>query len=235
MASPTVAARTEYALTTAGTTATPTFTQTTDDLVVIFLSVSSSNNAITPGDGFTELDANFVNLHVIYKVLDGSEGGNVAITITLSKACALAYNIQGHDTGQAPEIAAQTLGTDTTPDPGTVTPTGGAKDYLWLAGFEQDGEEADDDTWCTAAPTNFTNLIQKTTGVGGAATSNSSIAAADFASNAASMNPATFTTAQSKAWNARTVAVHPAAPVDSIPHYRNPIFVNQAVPRASSY
>ena len=38
------------------------------------------------------------------------------------------------------------------------------------AAMIQAGEEADDDTWCTAAPSGYANLLQKTTDVAGAAT-----------------------------------------------------------------
>jgi len=212
MASPTVAVRTESALTTAGTSFTVNFTQTTNDLVILL--VAGISDLWIVGEGFTNLAATGTggsSLIVYYKILDGSEGGSVVATAASQKGSALAYNIQGHDTVQGPESSTEAGGTSTTPDPGTVTPTGGAKDYLWLATFVQAGEEADDDTWCTAAPTSFTNLIQKTSGTGGAATSNVSGAAANFASNAASMNPATFTTVQSLTWRAFTIAVHPAA------------------------
>jgi hypothetical protein len=211
MAAPTVAARTEYALTTAGTTATPTFTQTTGDLVVIILATAQSVS-LTPGDGFTWLGSSANNSHVLYKVLDGSEGGNVAITLSgSSKAAAIAYNIQGFTS--PPAEAEATGGPDTTPDPPQLTPAGGSKDYLWIAGAAQvQGEEVDDDTWCTAAPTDFTNLVQKTSGTGGAATTNCTLATAERAFTGSVLNPGTFTVAQSLTWQTRTVAISPAGP-----------------------
>lgn len=208
MASPTVAARTEYALTTAGTTATPTFTQTTGDYVLIFLSLAVAGT-ISPGDGFTNLTNVNANFHIIGKKLAGTEGGDVAITTPSSRACAIAYNIQGFHGTQTPEFSTVATATSLNPDATVVTPTGGAKDYLWISAFYQAGEEADDDTWTTAAPTNFTNLLQKTTGIAGAVTLNSSVASAEFASNAASMDAAAFTVIQSLVWRAYTVVVHP--------------------------
>jgi hypothetical protein len=225
----TVVARTEYALTTAGTTATPTFTQTTGDLVVIFLGLAAGGT-ITPGGGFTNFTAFNSQNHIIYKVLDGSEGGNVAITIPSSKACAIAYNIR--DFSGTPEKSSLNTGTSTTPDPLTVTPAGGSQDYLWIASVHTAGEEADDDTWCSAAPTNFTNLLQKTSGVGGAASTNCSLACAEFSSTASSMDPGPFTIAQSLAWRTFTVAISPAVAADLRPA---PVFSHQAVQRAASW
>lgn len=211
MAFPSVVARTEYALTTADTVMTPTFTQTTGDLVVIFLARNSAQTLGDIGDGFRSLvPATAHRIHVIYKVLDGTEGGNVSVSyLTSSKGCAIAYNIQGHDAVYAPAISGISTGTSTTPNPATATPLAGSVDYLWLAGFAQAGEEADDDTWCTAAPSSFTNLVQKTTGIAGTASTNASLACAERQLNASSLDPGTFTTVQSLSWSAYTVAIYP--------------------------
>lgn len=218
----TVANRTESALTSAGTSFTVNFTQTTGDLVIACIALATSTT-ITVGDSFTNWTNANTNLHLIYKVLDGSEGGTVVVTIGAStKAAATAYNIQNFSGTPEPTTpGAAVTGADTTPDPPNLTPSGGSQDYLWIACFRQAGEEADDDTWCTAAPTNFTNLLQKTSGVGGAAASNCSVGSAEFTSTASSLDPGTFTVAQSLAWSARTIAVNPsgaAAPEDPFPY-----------------
>lgn len=213
MASPTIVARAEgNAAGAQVTTVDVTFTQTTGDQVVFYVATTASKD-VTVSDSFTRLSpTGSATSHVYAKILDGSEGGTCTVSWTTStRVLWLSWNIQGHSTTQAPEVSTIASGTDTTPNPGTVTPTGGAKDYLWIAAFQQNGEEADDDTWCTAAPTSFGNLVQKTTGAAGLANTNRSGAAANFASNAASMDPATFTVAQSLPWTAYTVAVHPAA------------------------
>jgi hypothetical protein len=193
----TVSQRTEYALTTAGTTSTPTFTQTTGDLVVIFLSLAVAGT-ITPGDGFVNLTNINANFHILYKYLVGTEGGDVAITTPSSKSSAIAYNISG--ALGAPELSTVATGTSTAPNATIVTPVGGSKDYLWISAFYSAGEEADDDTWVSAAPSTpgtFTNLVQKTTGTGGVASTNSSVAAAQFSSTAISLDAGAFTMAQS--------------------------------------
>lgn len=212
MAAPTVAATTEYALTTAGTTSTPTFTQTTGDLVVIFLATAQSTTT-TWGDSFTNLSAASGNLHVGYKVLDGSEGGNVAITTSSTKSAAIAYNITSGTYTSPPEISTVASGTSATPDPPSITPAGGAFDYLFLAAAETAGESLDDDTFFNTAPSSpdaFTNLVQKTSGTGGAVSSNTTLGCARYASTAySSIDPGTFGDDTSRLWHSYTVAVPP--------------------------
>jgi len=215
MAFPSVAARTETALTTAGTSFTINFTQTTDHYVLIFISLAITGT-ISAGDGFTNLTNNSARSHIIGKKLDGSEGGNVVVTITSSKGAAVAYNITGYDQVQGPEFSTIATGTSTAPNATILSPTGGAKDYLWFTWFHQDGEELDDDTWVTGTPANYSNLLQKTSGTGGLATTNSQIGSAERTNNAASEDPAAFTASQSLAWRAYTVAVHPVPAASTI-------------------
>lgn len=232
MAFPSVVARTESAITTAGTSFTVNFTQTTDDLVVI-VATSSFNiggRFDFAKEGFTEIvnDPDGVPLYVAYKVLDGSEGGSIVATADAAeRACAIAYNVQSFSVSQAPEIAADASPTanNANPNPPNLAPTGGSKDYLWIAGFAQEGEEADDDTWCNSAPTNFTNLLQKTTGTAGQVLTNASLATAERTAAAASQDPGTFNTDQALDYKAFTIAVHPAGP--STQTY-TPALINQA-------
>lgn len=215
MASPTVAARTENVDTTGVTNQTINFTQTTGDMVICFIAHASAVTLSSISDSFTDLVGGSANFHILYKnVLDGSEGGTVTYTQSSGvKTASIAYNIQGQSTTQAPEKStlASNAG-DTHPDPGTVTPTGGSKDYLWIAASREGGEDLDNDSLFTAAPTNFTNLTQKSTGTAGVVASNTAIGAADFASTASSIDPGTFTTFSSRSWDAYTVAVHPVPP-----------------------
>ena len=214
MASPSVGARTETGSIPNGTTLTINFSQVAGDLVVIFLALSDTAQALsTVGDGFTNLTNANATFHILYKRLVGTEGTSLDVTVgSNTKACAVAYRITGFadPTVQAPEFSTVATGTSTTPDPGTVTPTGGSQDYLFLAAFRQNGEEADDDTWCTAAPGSYTNLTQTTSGTAGVASTNGSIGTAERQNTTASENPGTFTVAQSLAWRAYTVAIHPA-------------------------
>jgi hypothetical protein len=205
--------RTEYALTTAGNNLAPTFTQTTGDLVIICIATSISSDFTSISDNFNYLSpATPGTFTILYKVLVGTEGGSCEIVSDVStKACAIAFNIATASFQTPPEINTVATGTDTGPDPGNIDAAIPSLDYLWIATFRQAGEEADDDTWCNSAPTNFTNLVQKTTGTTGAASVNCSVAAANFNSTDASMNPAVFNTDQSLAWRAFTIAIPPAS------------------------
>jgi hypothetical protein len=212
MTSAVVANRTEYSDVSAVTSITPTFTQTTGDMVVIFIAIADVVTISSISDGFTLLTSGSLNFHILYKLaLDGSEGGNVNFTMSAgNKVAAIAYNIQGHSTTQAPEKSTVATGSGSTIDPTTVTPTGGAKDYLWIAAARSAGEAADTDTVMTSDPTNFGNRTQKTTGTAGVVASNTCLGCADYASNASSMDPSSFGWNIGVAWSADTLAIHPA-------------------------
>lgn len=220
MAFPTVAARTESALTTAGTTWTPTFTQATGNLVIIMFSLNAAaaQALSSVGDSFVNLTNRTGNAHVVYKVLDGSEGGNVAITVASNaKFCGAIWQIAAgtFDPAQAPEIAAvATQGEGAggnAPNSGTITAPWGSDDNLFISFFHQNGEELDDDTWCTSAPTNYGNLTQSTTGTAGGSTTNSQLAAADRFLAAATDDPGAFATAQDRATQCFTLVIKPVS------------------------
>lgn len=85
-----------------------------------------------------------------------------------------------------------------------------SQNYLWLSTYSIVSEEyADDDSYATA-PTNYTNMIQKTTGTAG--TTNCLVGSARRANAAASEDPGDFGTAE--VWTARsyTVAIAPSSP-----------------------
>jgi hypothetical protein len=150
----------------------------------------------------------------------GTLGSSTTFTASANtRTAAIAYLIAGAEdpATQAPQVGTTASGSSTTPDPPTTTPTGGAKDYLWIACLTRAGEEADDDTWATASPTNFTPNppLQKACGIAGS-NLGGIVAAASFGSNAASMNPATFTIATG-AWRAQTIAIHPSSAPTVVP------------------
>jgi len=203
------------------TTHSITFTQTTGDRVVIFLAFDATARTLsTVGDSFTNLTNTSATFHILTKVLDGSEGGTMDVTIAVaSKSAWLAYNITTgtHASGTAPVFSTVATGTSTAPNSATLSPSGGSAKYLWLSAFDQRGEEADDDTWTSAAPSTpgtFTGLVQKTTGTSGAVTVNGSVAAAQYAAETATVDPGAFTVAQSLAWRAYTVAIYPFTTTD---------------------
>lgn len=213
---PEVRNRTETSI-GAGTTLTINFgANTAGDLCLIFIGLSDTAQTITTTESFTNLTNASATFHIIYKVLAGTEGTSTAVTVGSStKGAAIAYTIKTgtHASGTAPVYSTVATGTSTSPNSGSLSPSGGSAKYLWISAFRQNGEEADDDTWCTAAPSTpgtFSNRIQTTSGTAGTAATNGSIASAEYAAETATVDPGAFTVAQSLAWRAYTVAIYPS-------------------------
>lgn len=188
------------------------------NLCIILLNRGVGAGTFNTLSGWTELldEATVNGMTIWYRLCDGSEGATVTFTSTGStRSAALAYEISGaaDPAVQAPQLSTIAVNTNTSPNATTCTPTGGAKDYLWISFFGCGGEEADDDTWCTAAPATpsaFSNLVQKACGIAGSSLGGI-IAAAQLASNASSMDAGAFTLAASLSWRAYTMAIHPAS------------------------
>ena len=218
MAFPNVETVAESSTNTAGTShvvTLPSGIQAGDLLLVMFDkgSTSASVNALA---GWAELlDEALANgIYLAYRWADGTEGASITLVTTASTRSAnLAYRISGamNPATQVPELSTVATGTSTGPNATTCTPTGGAKDYLWISFFGQAGEEADDDTWCNTAPTSFSNLLQKSCGTAGT-NLGGLIASAEYKLNAASLDAAAFNVDVSAAWRAYTIAVHPGLP-----------------------
>jgi hypothetical protein len=118
------------------------------------------------------------------------------------------WRIRGHSASTNPitDIGYWAVATSATPDAALNTPSGGAKDYLWMW---MNG--ADDGRICTAAPTNYTNLETSDNGSTGGS---SAMSTARRELNAASENPGTATLEASGAWMAIVVAIHPGSEGD---------------------
>jgi hypothetical protein len=123
-----------------------------------------------------------------------------------------AYRITGAaDPAVQPPEAASTPYTTagSSIDPPSLTPTGGAKDYLWLAvaGWRRTGLSA------TTDPTNYTNAIEGSSGGNATGTKLRSLRRQ---LNGASEDPAAFTLSNTTSERrvGATIAVHPAASVD---------------------
>ena len=218
MASPVV----EGTATTGGTGPTanavvtlPATIQAGETLIVLHRSAVGTAAHGYPG-GWTVLfnsdaDASDDRISCAWRKADGSEGASITITQTSSKFASIAYRISGAEdpTVQAPEFATLIIGTDAAPDPGTVTPTGGSKDYLflWLGGWE--GEQTSPPA---GNPTNYSNPIGANSGTGGAIATNCRVAGAQRQLTAASEDPPSWTISVSDDWTVTALAVHPAPP-----------------------
>lgn len=213
MASPAVQTTAEGAVTTASTTHTITFPSgsSSGDLIVVFFAFAVESPTAW-SDGFTTLDT-LDNEVIVYKQIDGSEGGNVSPTIGNTKSSWIVYRISGHanPATQAPEYVATGQNT-TTPNPLLLTPTGGTKDYLFIQALVYiAAEEADDDTWANSAPSGYSGLLQKTSGTGGAATTNSYVATAHRAATVSSEDAGTWSVDVANPVAIYSVVIHPAA------------------------
>ncbi len=178
------------------------------DLLIVFFANDSDTDLTWP-EGWTEFFVNdwqyVLHLSVAYRKADGGEGATITVTSDRSRHSShISYKITGmiDPDIQAPEASTGVTGTSTNPDPDELTPTGGAKDYLWVA------VSANDREWlATAYPTNYVDGETYASGALGACT----ISVATRNLNAVSENPSTFTISNSDEWIACAVAVHPGA------------------------
>mgnify|MGYP001578964609 CR=1 FL=1 len=195
------------------------------DLLVAMFSTDSvfpGGVTVTWPAGWTEFAAqdandNLEQLHVAYRLADGTEGASITVTTSSNQmSCAVVYRISGAlvPATQPPE-AASISGTSTNPDPPNLTPTGGAKDYLWIAVAGTDNSasvnafEGYPASYASNQHTDFNN-----------STGGATIAAATQNLNAASENPGTFTQG-SEQWAAMTIAIHPVAAITT--EYVSPV------------
>ena len=108
-----------------------------DDLLVVLFRCGYAAPVGWPA-GWTEIAEEvdtatpFDATAIAYRWADGTEGSTITLSITNSRYTAIAYRISGGLTSQAPELSTIASGSDDSPDPASLTPTGGAKDYLWL-------------------------------------------------------------------------------------------------------
>ena len=180
---------------------------TSGDLLVIIFGTRASRT-ITEPSGWTKLSQSAgsnTSLAVIYKKSDGTEGADETVTLSANAWAAWeTYRITGavDPASQAPEAAYAFADVDeSSGDPPSLTPTGGAKDYLWLTvAFKRDDDEV------TTFPANYVN-----TGFERTASTPAALGFAERTVNASSEDPGVFSWAQAADWTAVTIAIHPAA------------------------
>jgi hypothetical protein len=219
VASPAVGGITEGGLTGTGTSLAVTLPGSgaaSDEFIVIIAKGSGSNtiNALT---GWTELlDENVASGLAIIRYTGAGVPSNPTFTQSAtSRSVWGALRITGANKSIAPQVGTTATGTSTTPNPPSVTVSGGPKDILAIACFSMTGavEVADDDSLVTTFPTNYTlGQIEKTGGTTGTNLSGGLGVAARQVSAASSEDPGTFTQSASRGWRAQTIVVHPAVP-----------------------
>ena len=187
------------------------------DLLIAFITLQNLTSPATQftavTDGFTKIKdkttggVSGASMGVFYKISDGTEGSDITVTSVDSERSVQAmYRISNFEPTIAPEINAGASGLSTSPDPASLSPAGGAKDYMFLAlcGWP------DNVNVLTGFPTGYGNST-----TGGQA-SGGSLGIATKNVNAASEDPATFSIAGAEEWQAFTLAVHPPDPPPAI-------------------
>lgn len=145
---------------------------------------------------YNQVNGSNLRLAAAWRKATGSEGATVDPTSSPSQTSShQAYRISGaaDPTVTPPEASAGVSGSSSTPNPDTLTPIGGAKDYLWLA-----IECHSIGTTTSSAPASYTNLVAF-----------KRVGSARRNLNAANTDPGTFGLSGSVVWIAGTIAVHP--------------------------
>lgn len=182
---------------------------------VTIVSVQTNTGAAYTQLAGSTADASDDNQQAWYRRYDGSEGSPSSWNVDWSgaiKGSFTFYRILGAEdpTTQPPELTEAT-GTGANPDPPSITPTGGPKDFLYIIYAGLDGE-----TQTFTSPAGYSAAVENNSGTGGAAATNvRSGAATRGTTNSSSENPGAFTAAApSNGWTAWTIAIHPPAVPD---------------------
>ncbi len=177
------------------------------ELVLAFLGTDSGAGANTWPSPWVELkdDAGTgFEAGIAYLIASGGET-SVTVTHSTERGNAIAMRISGWHGTTPPEVTTAATGSSTTPNPGSLTPSWGADDTLWIAAMFADDSAVPFPV--TAWPTNYTDNQTQ----GSTAASACDVAIATRNLNAASEDPGTFTMTGTETWSAYTVAVRPAA------------------------
>ena len=173
-----------------------------DLLIVWFCNSASSGNWDTPS-GWTLLSPADGSVEIFWKEavasepdpVSGEAGGNAAGWFTA--------RITGAEdpATQAPELTEAT-GTSSTPDPPSITPTGGSNDYLFLAtDVNFDGRRT-----VSTGPSGYS--LDQTFATGGGPSGGTG-GLASLGKTATTEDPGTFGISGSSFWETHTIAVHP--------------------------
>lgn len=214
MAHPVAAGQQATGITTATTTPVltlPGSIASGDLLFAVYRAAGAG--AISWPAGWTELIENTSDgsddvTAMAYRWADGTEGSTITLGSGSVKGAGIVYRITGamNPATQPPELSAVAANSTNTPDPSTVTPTGGSKDYLflWVAAYE--GEQGTPGS----PPTNYTSVLTASSGTAGAVATNCRVTTAYRQLTAASENPGSIALSAADDWTAWTVAIHPA-------------------------
>lgn len=202
-ASPTVNSSVDAADTTGGTSVTITRPATIadGDVTMCVLGIDDSGTATWPA-GWTEIfeQTSVGTMSIAWESNDGTEDGTT-FDVTLSadeKTVWRCYSVSGAR-NQAPDISTHTTGYSTAPDPASLAPAGGSADYLYLA----IAQTTNGFNTVSGFPTSYTSTGYRSESTGGIET----LAWGQRAlTSSSSDDPSAFTTNDSEAWIAVTLA-----------------------------
>lgn len=167
-----------------------------EKVIVIFAGFSDATT-ITPATGFSTIRrTNHTSfgaaMETFEKVADGSEGATQTFTLDADAPYVMAIRVSGGD----PTSASSGTSADTgDPNSPSLTPAGGAKDFLWLTiGYSYNALNS------SYAPASYTAIMK---------VADSTLGAAYSQLNASSTNPGAFAAAGSDGYIAQTIAVYP--------------------------
>lgn len=193
-----------------GTSAAVTTPATNDgELLIILIATDGDNTFDWTGSNATEIvegaDAKDIATSAAYRYdVTGQSAGSETVTLGSNERwAALCYRVTaGTHNGDTdpPEASTVATGAGTAAQANTCTPTGGAKDYLWLTWHGLDNDSGAGAT----PPSGYGNFQYHDSAAPGAC----SISAADRTNNAASESAGTWTNSSDQ-WAAATLAIHP--------------------------
>lgn len=210
-ASPTVQSVTEYSLDSNASTHNVSYPATVNagDLLVAVFCSDGNPDIGWPGSWVEIVEAGqsgTTGYAIAYLDAAGTESGTFAVTLTSSeRAAAAVYRITGAEdpATQAPEVQATTYTTASSSyDPPNITPTGGSKDYLFIAAATKEAAAT-----VSAFPTSYTNTGE-TAGQTNAA--GCQVGYSERQLTASSENPSAMTLTAGEIGAAHTIAVHPS-------------------------
>ena len=169
----------------------------------VIVVAGATTNAINFPAGWTAFGGSVVgaSLRIVraYRVLDGTEGASITVTVSVGAAAikAHAYQVNGHGcTANAPGSAATTEQVGVAnPDPPNLSPVGGPKNFLWIAVAATTTADV------SADPANYSAGLNSTG-------TSPRLRTAVRSLGQTAENPGAFTAAATT-WIAQTLAVHP--------------------------
>lgn len=216
MASPVIETTATSATATEGTNHVVTLPASiaAGDLILVCMVIGSTAATLNAHADYTELldENSAVGLKILYRWAAGGESNPTFVSSANTRDATCSFRISGAENPatRTPEIGTTATGSSVNPNPPSLTPTGGSKDYLFITFCGSAGEQADDGTYCTAFPTNY-NLanLEKTCGVAGTNLGGMIAAAGRQLTTAGPEDPGTFTVSENNTWRAQTIVIHP--------------------------